>query len=461
MLDVDRTTIDACRFEDRVESSRTVRNDELALDLLTDALAMWRGRPYEDAEESDALEAESRRLEALWSEALDRRIRLDLDRGRHRQLVAELETLVADHPHHENLRAHQMVALYRCGRQADALHAYRAAEERLRDELGVDPSPELRELEHRILVQDRTLDYRPKARLRGIPARFTSFVGRGSDVERLADLIRHRRLVTVTGPGGVGKSSLAVEAVRSLAEDYPSAYVPIEANREADPWQLIAASIGMSGGDVDVRAVIDAIGGATLILVLDGCEHLLDVLSGTVTELLTRCANLRLVLTSREALGVTGEHTYQLGPLEHGEGSPANDLFLDRAGIDVARLGENELTDVTLIGRRLSGLPLGLELAAARTRTMSVSEISERLDDQVSLLQAGRGSEPRRRSIGEAIGWSYDLLDDEAQRVFRHVGAFPTGTIHVDAVAAVVGTDAPREALEPLPRCLPDLEDRR
>lgn len=452
VLDVDPLSIDAGRFEDGVRTAHQARHDELAAELLREALGLWRGRPYADVEPAPTLAAEARRLEELKAQALDARITFDLGAGKHRELVPELETLVAAHPHDESLRAHHMVALYRCGRQADALRAFRSAENLLREELGVDPSPDLQSLEGRILTQDHTLDYRPAQRIRPIPQRFTSFIGRSDELQTVRDLVRDNRLVTITGPGGVGKSSLGVEVARSMMDEFMTAFVPIEADREAEPWRILATCLGITAADdADLpQQIIEAVGNEPLLLLLDGCEHVLDQAADIVSRLLSRSSGLRILLTSREPLAMTGERVFGLGPLDHGEGSSASQLFVDRAGLDVDALDETEMRHISTIGSHVSGLPLGVELAAARTRGLRLGDIAARLDDQLDLLETKRGGAPHQRSMVATLEWSYRLLTAESRRHLRGLGVFPTGRLPVDAVARVLQIDSPSEALAPL-----------
>jgi predicted ATPase/DNA-binding SARP family transcriptional activator len=440
VLDIDPGSIDAVRFEKLIRDAKSIMNEEMSSALLREALDLWRGRPYADVEPTDALEPEIRRLEALWVQAIDARIQLDLSAGRHREVLAELESLIAQHPHREALRGHQMVALYRCGRQADALHAFRQTETRLRNDLGVDPSPALRRLEYRILEQDPTLDYQPHARARPIPIRYTSFIGRETEFEAVRDLVMDHRMVTITGPGGIGKSSLGAEVASILSREMATVYVPVEANRDADLWELLAASLGLQPSrGVDLAdLLVEALGEQPILLLLDGCEHIIDDLPAILIEILTRCADVRFLITSREAISITGERVFQLGPLDHGDSSASNDLFLERAGFDPEDLDVRETAQVSDIGRRLSGLPLGLELASVRARTLSLDQIVERLNDQTSLLRAKRGGVSHHRSLVEALDWSYDLLEQDMRRSFRRLGAFPTGVIHDDAAAKVL-----------------------
>ena len=464
-LAVDPTSIDAVRFEDLIERAKSLVDVSESAEVLRSALGLWRGRPYADVDAA-ALEAEARRLEALRAEAIETRVALELAAGRHRELVAELEVLVAQHPEREQLRADHMLALYRCGRQADALRAYRAAVEYLREELGLDPSPELQRLEQQILSQDGWLDFRPRPRRRSLPARYTSFVGRTAELAAVERLVEEHRLVTVTGPGGVGKSSLAVEAARSFTDRMAVVFVPIEAERQERPAVLIARSLGLQPtDDADLDAMIAAtLGNDPVLVLLDGCEHIIGDLPAVIAEFLRRSPQVRILVTSREALFMTGEQRLLLEPLPVGVDSPATRLFLDRASIPNIELDGETSRSAARIAADVSGLPLGIELAAARHRTMSLHEIADQLDNQPQLLATKRGPERRHLSIVAALDWSYRLLDDHQQHTFRQLAVFLTGMIPVDGAAVVLGTDSPSPLLRDLVDLsllvAPDDEDR-
>jgi len=245
-LGVDPDSIDAIRFERLIQWARSTMNKSRSAEALKEALGLWRGDPYTGVDASGELQAEIRCLTELRAEALEARIDLDLAVGRHSVLIAELETLVAAYPVREGLRSRQMLALYRCGRQADALRAYRYFDESLRNETGLDTSRELRKLEQQILEQDDDLDYRPGPRARPEPSRYTSFVGRDDETGAVVDLLETHRLATITGPGGIGKSSLGAEVARTLAESMATVYVPIESHRAADPLLLLTQSLGLA-----------------------------------------------------------------------------------------------------------------------------------------------------------------------------------------------------------------------
>ncbi len=450
-LAVEPISIDAVRFENSVRRAKSLVDPSESTEVLRAALGLWRGPPYADVE-TEALAAEARRLEELKAEAVEARVALDLATGRHRELVAELEALVAHDPRRERLRAHQMLALYRCGRQADALAAYRSTVAYLRDELGLDPSPDLQRLEQQILHQDAALDFRPRPRPRSLPARYTTFVGRSSELAEAQQLLATHRLVTITGPGGVGKSSLAVEVARSLTDRMEAVFVPMEAERQVPPRLLVAQSLGLRPAEhADVQAMVaTALGAGPTLLLLDGCEHVIGELPAVIAELLQRSPGLRILVTSREPLFMTGERRLVLEPLPVGADSPATRLFIERAAIRRDELDRKTLEAADRIAAEVSGLPLGIELAAARHRTMSLEQIAAQLGEQTQLLSTKRGPEPRHLSIVAALDWSYRALDDDHQRTFRQLAVFPTGMVPTDGAAVVLADDAPASALQVL-----------
>lgn len=450
-LDVPGDDIDAVRFESSLELARSLIDESAAAGMLQDALGLWRGPAYADVEAHAVLAAEVRRLEELRLGAIEARIELDLAAGRHHDLVPEIESIVARHPTRERLRSSLMLALYRSGRQADALRLFRSTEEYLREELGLVPSPDLRRLEVQILQQDETLDYRPKPRPRPVPARYTSFVGRATELAEVSELVRKHRLVTLTGPGGIGKTSLAAEVTRSLSTTMSASFVAVETHRAADLLSLIAASLGLQPAeDADLlELVATTIGDTPTLLVLDGCEHVIETMPGIVGRILRRSADVRLLITSREALFVTGEHRYSLGPLEQGSGSAADRVFADRANLRLAELDADSARLVTVISAGLSGIPLALELAAARTRTLSLADIAGRLDSQVDLLTASRSADERHSSLLRALDWSYRLLSERQQATFRRLGVFRSG-VHVRGAAHVLDLDDAIPRLEEL-----------
>ena len=439
VLDVAANRIDAHRFEDALARAKAVVDTATSADLLADGLRLWRGAPYADVEPGPAITTETSRLHELHAEAIGMRIEADLRDGRHREVLAELETMIAIHPHREELRAHHMLALYRSGRQADALQAFRDTEDVLRDDFGLDPSPALRSLEQRILEQDPTLDFRPRPTVRSLPARFSSFIGREAELDALADRLSEQRLVTITGPGGIGKSSLAVEVARSHTDRSLVVYVPVDAAHDTDLVAAISDAFDLLGevGPDTIDRVAESIGDTPTLLVLDGCERLIDQVPAAVGGLLRAAPSVTVLVTSREPASIPGETVLRIGGLGAHIGE---DLFAERAGLDIARLNANDRQRVADIVASLASHPLSLELAAARVRTMTLSEISEGLADQGTLLTSKRAIDDRHGSITAAISWSYDTMPDELQRVFRHLCVF-RGPIQRDGAAAVLGHD--------------------
>src|SRR5918999_638900 len=270
-----------------------------------------------------AAQPEATRLEELRLAATEERVELELAAGRHADLVGELEALVARHPLRERLHAQLMLALYRSGRQADALAAYQRARAALNEELGLDPSAELRELERAILGQDPELGAPLRQRTvapSNLPARLTSFIGRGRQLEQVAELVGEHRLVTLTGPGGVGKTSLAIEVASRLTRDYADGVWLVNLAGVRDATRVataVADALGAPDGTATAQEhLLRYLRGRAALVVLDNCEHLADACAALVERLLVSCTGLRLLTTSREPLGVPGEAQVAIPPLD-------------------------------------------------------------------------------------------------------------------------------------------------
>ncbi len=427
-----------------------------AAEMLREGLALWRGEPLADFAYEPFAQATVARLEELRLSVLEDRVAADLALGRHAELVGELEQLVAEHPFREGLSAHLILALYRAGRQSEALAAYQATRKLLLDELGIDPMPELQELERAILVQDPRLELEvledPEWREgSGLPRPPTPLVGRDRELAELVQLLGSERLVTVTGPGGIGKTRLALAVSVRLEASFPDGATFVQLASLADP-ALVPATIALALQVEDTaaaepgEAVIEAIGQKELLLCLDNLEQLLEA-APFIGELLARCPGVRVLVTSRSPLKLSGEREYPLPPLQADE---ALELFVARAraispGLSAA---EHEET-IRAICERLDRLPLALELAAGRIRLLSPPGVLARLEQTLPLLTGGPRDLPeRQQTLRAAIDWSYQLLDPAEQRLFREVAVF-LGGFDLDAVVGVSEQDE-LELLDPL-----------
>jgi len=399
---------------------------------LAEALCLWRGPPLVDFRYLRFAQSEILRLEEARLACLEDRIRVDLAAGRHSDLVGELEALVAEYPLRERLRVQLMLALYRAGRQAEALEAYQRARHLLIEELGVEPSPELQELHRAILNQDASLGAAPQepALERGpsLPAAANPLIGREAELRALrALLLGEARLVTVTGAGGAGKTRLALEVATSLAADFGGRvyFVPLAAVRHAEVVPTILSAVGIAEevGDRPLKVLKDFLRRQAVLLVLDNFEHLLEA-APLVAELLVDCPQLKLLATSRASLHLSGEHEYPLKPLPVDE---AIALFTERAqAVRPDFAGEEPV--LSAICSQLDCLPLALELAAARSRLLSPRELLARLEHRLELLTGGpRDLAPRQQTLRATIEWSYELLDPEEQRLFGHLAVFAGG----------------------------------
>ncbi|HWK26461.1 MAG TPA: BTAD domain-containing putative transcriptional regulator [Solirubrobacter sp.] len=434
-LDVDPDAVDALRFERLVE--------DRALD---DALALWRGPALADVLDYRFAQAAAARLDDLRVTAQADRIDVELARGHGDRLVAELEALAAAHPLHERIAAQLIRSLYAAGRQADALAAYERVRTLLSEEMGVPPSPELQQAHMAVLNAETTT---PGGRS-NLPAPVTSFVGREREIAQIGELLERGRLVTLLGPGGAGKTRLARESTARRVDEVADGVwlvelAPVTAEVEIVPAVLGAlglreavlgdrATLGVRDG---LERLLDVLAAREAILVLDNCEHLIAPVAELVDRLLRACPRLRIVATSREALAIDGESLVAVAPLAP---DPAVELFADRAS--AAREGFVVDAAAREICRRLDGLPLALELAAARLRTMTASELAERLDDRFRLLTGGsRTALPRHRTLRAVVDWSWDLLDEHERTLARRLAVFSAGAT-VESASAVLGEDA-------------------
>jgi predicted ATPase/DNA-binding SARP family transcriptional activator len=466
LLRVDPDQVDAQRFERLVGAGVEALASGAAVraraDLLA-GLALWRGPALAEFADEPFARAEVARLTELRVRAVEHRIAADLAIGRHADLVVELEKLVAEHPLHERFWGQLMLALYRSGRHGEGLLAYQTVRELVAEQLGADPGPELRRLHAAMLRQDPMLESTvDSARTGNLPAPLTTFVGRRRELVEVRALVRSRRLVTLTGVGGVGKSRLAVEV--AAASGFPGGVWLVELAGLTQPGLVTSAIAGTLGVcDRPHRTlselVADRVGAAEMLLLLDNCEHLVDEAAEVADWLLRRCPRLKILATSRERLGITGEAVRPMSGL----GVPAVDVTAARAAgrADAVRLLVERAAAVrpgftmtaatagriAQICRRLDGLPLALELAAAALPVWGVERIAAQLDDPLGLLTRGsRCAPPRHQTLRAAVDWSYGLLDDRQRRLFDRLAVF-AGGFTVDAAEAVSGEPEAAEVL--------------
>jgi predicted ATPase/DNA-binding SARP family transcriptional activator len=416
--------LDAARFEELLAETRAaLRESDLfaALDAVEAGLALWRGAALQGLGGTTWFGAEARRLETLRVDALEEHFEVRLAIGEHRELASELRAALADNPYREQLWGQLMLALYRSGRQADALETFQEARRVLGDELGLEPGPDLRRLQEAILAHDPAIAAVPVDRRRrgNLPAPSTSFVGREDELRQVATSVREHRLVTFIGPPGVGKSRLAVETARSIEDACPDGIWVVEFSRAdaaEDAVRLLANVLDVRGANPLVR-VASRLRDTRSVLVLDACEHVLEEVARIATTILAECPGVRLLATSREALHVPGEVRVPVAPL----GAAGVDLFLERAR--AARPGfdadEEEAALAAEIARRVDGLPLAIELAAARTNVLGLSELVSILDRREALLQDSPASDPSRTALQELVEWSYDLLDGDEKTLLQ------------------------------------------
>jgi predicted ATPase/DNA-binding SARP family transcriptional activator len=387
---------------------------------LRDALELWRGPALGDLADDAAVSGDAQRLEELRLVCVEERIDADLALGGHAKLVAELEQLTAQHPLRERLRGQLMLALYRSGRQSEALEVYQVGRRILVEELGLDPGSDMQALHSQILNHDPTLaaparQSQPVPGVFKLPAPVTSFVGRERE---LSDVVSHlidrkSRLLTLTGPGGAGKTRLGLESVAAAAATYPDGVVWVSLAPLRDP-SLVLETIGHSV-DAD-GGLAESIGERDMLIVLDNFEQVVES-APQLSYLLASCPNLSLLVTSRELLRVRGETEYVVSALEPSDGVA---LFCQRS-----QLAPSE--EIAELCVRLDNLPLAVELAAARTKALSVSQILARLSSRLDFLTGGRDADPRQQTLRSTIEWSYELLPEEEQRVFRALSVFAAG----------------------------------
>lgn len=488
---INPVTVDAIDFADRVRAARAAAaqatgngaTDPARLQDYDDALALWRGDPLSDFATEQWATAEAARLNELRLAALTERAQLALALGHHLEVVGDLEPLVGQDPTLESLAGLLMLALYRSGRQADALEVYTRTREVLDESLGLEPSVTLRSLHERVLRQDATLggqeDVAPahppapvpmlahrsraeedRTAPTNLPTVVRPLIGREAQLDSIAELLGGVRLLSLIGPGGAGKTSLALATVVRSSPNFPDGAFGVRLASVNTPDQVpvaVADALGMPmDGATATRnlgdRLISFLARRRMLLLVDNCEHVVDAAAALIEAILGRCPGVTVIATSREALAIPDEVQVTVGPLEtppeHAPPGqvlkyPAAQLFAERAR--AVRPGllfdADNLTAIGEITRSLDGIPLALELAAARVSSMSPVEVSKRLADRFALLTSGaRTAEQRQQTLRATVDWSYQLLSDTERRVFDRLSVFQGGWTLMSA-EDVVGDD--------------------
>ncbi|MGE3284926.1 MAG: BTAD domain-containing putative transcriptional regulator [Pseudonocardia sp.] len=460
-LGLHASAVDVHRFRTLVTRAAATGGED-AWETLSAATELWRGPPLTGVGDGVFVAHEARRLAELYVDAVERQMEIGLELGRDDVLVPVLEELVERHPLRERLWTTLMTALYRSGRQAEALAAYRRLRALLADELGIEPSEVAADLHSRMLAHDPGLARRAHVDRRGnLPHRLTSFVGRELVTRQLEDVLRRSRLVTLVGAGGVGKSRLAEQVAARVASRFRhgvwlAELAPLRRGEPVPHAVAVALGIQQRHGLGIAETVVAYCRDKTLLLVVDNCEHLLDDVGSLVERIVSTGEGVAVLATSREALGIAGEQVWPVAPLETAD---AGALFAERAAAvrPSFRLERATVPVVDEICARLDRLPLAIELAAARIRTMTAAELAAHLDERFRLLTTRHRSAPdRHQSLRSAIDWSHDLLDGAEQELLAGLSVF-SGGFDVTAAREVCGPDRDGQAVADL---LADLVDR-
>ncbi|MFJ5987726.1 BTAD domain-containing putative transcriptional regulator [Lentzea sp. NPDC092896] len=448
VLNAPADTVDAARFEALVAAARHSDEPLQSAKMLREALALWSGDPLADCRPGEWTRQESARLTDLRMDATEDLMEASLALGEHAAVAPLVNSLVDQHPFRERLWEQLMIALYRCGRQAESLAAFQRARGALVDELGIEPGPRLRDLEQAVLTADPRLDLpeRTPVPVRGnLPADRSSFVDR-PETEHVADLIRKHRLVTLIGVGGVGKTRLAVHVAR--AEQPPDGVWLVELAALRDR-ALVPHTVAEALGVVDqtgrgqLSVLTEFLARKDALLVLDNCEHVVDHCAVLVDTLLRVAPNLRVIATSRRALRVYGEQVLSVAPLS--VPYPAATLFAQRAdaaipgSFVITRANEQAVTDLC---KRLDGIPLAIEMAALRVRALTPAQLLERLDDRFRVLtDGGRTALPQHQTLLATMEWSFDLCSPREQLLWARASVF-AGSFDLAAAEAVCSDES-------------------
>ncbi|WP_432062820.1 AfsR/SARP family transcriptional regulator [Streptomyces sp. S1] len=511
VLDVAPDAVDATRFRTLTARARAEAAPRARAALLTDALALWRGPAYADFPDAAFSRAAAAALEEERLAAVEDLAEARLDLGAHDAVAAELAESVARHPLRERLRAAHVRALYGAGRPTEALGSYEELRTRLADDLGLDPGPALTALHRAILRHDPDLaaptapgataltppPIPPGSPGRGnLPAPHAGLVGRSDALAAVGSLLAAHRLVTLTGPGGVGKTRLALAAAADRAPAHPDGVwlvelAALDTPNAPDPdhtaaltalAEAITTTLGIRDDASASAAPLDhltrTLRDRALLLLLDNCEHMTAPVARLAAHLLRTAPAVRVLATGQEPLGLAGEQVWTVPPLDLPETGPGPDpapdaapsgtdrdpaplaavpssverssavrLFVacaTAAAQDFALTADNARA-VALICRRLDGIPLALELAATRLKVLGAQGLLDRLDDRFRLLSAARRDAPvRQQTLRAMIDWSWELLTASEQIVLRRLGVHADGCT-LEAAEAVCAGDGVKE----------------
>ena len=426
-LTLPQEQLDVHRYERGLGSASTLAEVDTALGL-------WRGQPYGEFADHEHLAGEVARLRELYAQGRLRRADLLHVAGRQDEAATAYRELVAEEPLREAAWSGLLRALHAVGRQAEATTEARRYRELAR-EAGLHPSPDFLEVEHEVFTTaPRPASQRQRQRPSPLPPRLSSIVGRQRELEQIGALLRARRLVTLVGPGGVGKTTLAVQVARTIADDLDDgAWIALLADSD-DPASVVPAisrAVGAPATEPLDTSLEHFLAGRKALLVLDNAEHVREGVRSITGRLLATADELRVLVTSRQPLDVPGEVVVPVEPLEQ---DAALELFGQRArdaGAPIPQGQEDLAADVC---DRLDRLPLAIEMAAARLRGLGLLDLAARLDERLRLLHSG--DEGRHETLAAVVAWSYDLLDPAGRSLFEQLAAF-VGTFDLDAAEAV------------------------
>ncbi|WP_407673459.1 AfsR/SARP family transcriptional regulator [Parafrankia colletiae] len=458
--------IDIAVFDRLVRLSRELPDAAERLAVLDDALALWRGPAFGELTDDPVLRPVAVRLAEARDAARESRAALLLHAGYPADAVGAAEEVLAELPWRESAWVTLVEALCRTGRAADAAAAYRRAHEALAG-AGLEPGPALRAAQATALAAGSGSSPAPPGaapapsespaappRARRFRRPVTSLWGRAADLAAVSDLLGSARLVTLFGPGGVGKTRLALHLADGLAERFAHGVRLIELATVGDPGAVaavVADGFGVRGTDSDVAAALEAVADLDALVILDNCEHVVAEAAAVAAALVEGGSGVRVLATSRELLGVDGEHCWPVRPLRvDGPEAPALALFWDRVNAArpaavrpaagwAAAAREADRAAAERIVRRLDGLPLGIEMAAARSAAMSLPDLADRLDSHLGLLRdSRRGGAARHRTLADVVGWSASMLDRPHRAMLRTMGVFAGPVVATD-VAGLAG----------------------